>query len=52
MIRDLRDEQLEGTAEIPVLGGGSLSARQLIEGFLIGHLRGHLASMRAAAGTD
>lgn len=49
-IRALTDEQLDRTAALPLMGGKSLSAQQLIENGLIGHARGHLASMRAAAG--
>jgi hypothetical protein len=45
MIRGLSDEQLDRTG---TLFGGPMSAQQIIEDVLIGHLTGHLASIRAA----
>ena len=48
-IRGLSDEQLDRTASLPLAGGASVSAQQLIEGgVLIDHVRGHLASIRVA----
>jgi hypothetical protein len=49
-IRSLSDEQLDRTAALMMVGGRSLSAQQLIEAGIIGHIRGHVASMQAAAG--
>jgi uncharacterized damage-inducible protein DinB len=46
VIAGLSDEQLDRTAPF---FGGSMSAEQLIEGAMIGHAIGHLASMKAAA---
>lgn len=46
VIAGLSDEQLDRTAELFM---GPMSAEQLIEGAMIGHATGHLASMSAAA---
>src|SRR5512144_2792067 len=46
VISALSDEQLDRTGQIPM---GLMSAEQLIEGAMIGHAIGHLASMSAAA---
>ncbi|MGD9892528.1 MAG: DinB family protein [Dehalococcoidia bacterium] len=51
-IHALSDEQLDRTAALPMVGGRSLSAQQLIEAGIIGHIRGHLASMQAADGAN
>ena len=48
-IRGLSDEQLGRAASLPLAGGASVSAQQLIEGgVLIDHVRGHLQSILAA----
>jgi uncharacterized damage-inducible protein DinB len=49
-VRGLGDEQLDRTAPIPIAGGASMSAQQVIEAGLIGHPSEHLASIRAAVG--
>jgi hypothetical protein len=49
-IRALSDEQLDRTAAMPMMGGKQMSAQQLIEGGLIFHARGHVESMKSAAG--
>jgi hypothetical protein len=46
MVRGLSDEQLSKTAMLPL--GMELSAEQIIENVLIGHLVGHGASIQAA----
>lgn len=47
--RALSDEQLDRTGALPLADGASVSTQQLIEGgVLIGHVTGHLASIRAA----
>jgi hypothetical protein len=48
-VRGLADDQLRRTA--PVIGN-SMSAEQVIEGILIGHPQGHLASIRKAIGPN
>jgi ketosteroid isomerase-like protein len=48
IVAGLRDEQLDRTASAAFLGGAEISARALIERVLIGHVAGHLESMRAA----
>jgi hypothetical protein len=45
VIRQFTDEQLDRTAQ---LFFGPMSAEQLIEGAMIGHATGHLASIRSA----
>ena len=46
-VRSLSDEQLDRTASLPLAGGASVTAQQLIEGgVLIDHVRGHLQSLR------
>jgi hypothetical protein len=47
-VRGLIDEQLERTGTVPVFGNTSVSAQQVIERVLIGHLGMHLPSMKAA----
>lgn len=48
-IRTLSDEQLDKTGVLALAGGASVSTQQLIEGgVLIGHVTGHLESIRAA----
>lgn len=49
-IRTLTDEQLDRSAALPMVGGNALSAQQLIEMGMIGHIRGHVASMQAVVG--
>ena len=49
-IRTLSDEQLDTTGVLALAGGASVSTQQLIEGgVLIGHVTGHLESIRAAS---
>jgi uncharacterized damage-inducible protein DinB len=45
MVRGLSDEQLDRTG---TLFGGSMSSQQMIENILIGHVQGHLQSIRGA----
>jgi hypothetical protein len=48
-IRGLSDEQLDRTGTLALAGGASVSTEQLIEGgVLIGHVTGHLESIRNA----
>lgn len=48
-VRALTDEQLDRTSALPLAGGATVSTQQLIEGgVLIDHVRGHLASIKAA----
>jgi hypothetical protein len=47
-VRALSDEQLARTGPLP-FGGDPMTAEAVIEHVLIGHPRGHLASMQAAA---
>jgi len=48
-VRGLSDEQLVRAASLAVVGVASVSAQQLIEGdVLLGHVKRHLASIRAA----
>jgi hypothetical protein len=49
-IRTLTDEQLDRTAALPMIGGKTLGTQQLIETGMIGHIRGHVASMQTAVG--
>ena len=46
-VRGLTDEELEGKARFEP-AGAELTAAQLVEGVLLGHVTGHFASMRAA----
>jgi uncharacterized damage-inducible protein DinB len=46
-VRALSDEQLERSRPLP-FGGDPMTAEAVIEHVLIGHPRGHLASMQAA----
>ena len=46
-VRGLRDEELQGSGPLP-FGGDPMTADAVIEHILIGHPRGHLASMQAA----
>lgn len=48
VVRGLTDEQLDRAAVIPWEAGALVSARQLIERKLIGHIAEHLDSLRAA----
>ena len=45
MVRGLSDEQLDRVAEV-FAGDGTITAEQLIENNLIGHVQGHLANVR------
>jgi uncharacterized damage-inducible protein DinB len=45
-VRGLSDEQLSRTA--PLLGGPPMSAGQMVERILIGHVQGHLDSIKQA----
>ena len=47
MVRGLSDEQLDRAAEV-FAGDGTVTAEQLIENNLIGHVQGHLANVRQA----
>jgi hypothetical protein len=48
-IRALSDEQLDRSGSLPLAGGALVSTQQLIEGgVLIGHVTGHLESVRSA----
>lgn len=47
MVQELSDEQLDRTAIIPWEAGPPVSAQQLIERKLIGHIQEHLASIQA-----
>lgn len=47
MVRNLSDEQLDRSAEVV---GQRMTAQQLAENILISHVKGHLASIRAATG--
>lgn len=49
-VRGLSDEQLDAKAPLALAGGAEVTLQQLIEGgVLIDHVRGHLASIRAAS---
>lgn len=49
-LRGLSDEQLDRTGELALAGGATVNTQALIEGgVLIDHVRGHLASIRAAS---
>ena len=48
IVRGLSDEQLDRSA--PVLGGAPMTAEQMIERVLIGHVNEHHGSIRAAVG--
>jgi hypothetical protein len=47
-VRGLSDEQLQRTGTLP-FGGDPMTAEAVIEHVLIGHPRGHLASIQVAA---
>lgn len=48
-LRGLTDEQLAKTAALPLMGGATMSAEQLAEGLLVGHLAGHGQSLTVAS---
>jgi len=48
LVRGLSAEQLKRAAVVPIVGDSPLSADRLIEILLIGHIRGHLASLQAS----
>jgi uncharacterized damage-inducible protein DinB len=50
VVRGLSDEQLSRSAPMPLMGGAQVSARQMIENVLIGHLQEHSGSIRSALG--
>jgi len=48
-VRGLSDDQLDRTGELALAGGATVNTQALIEGgVLIDHVKGHLASIRAA----
>ena len=47
-VRGLSDDELKRSA--PVFGGQPMSAEQLIENILLGHIQGHFGSIKAAIG--
>ncbi len=47
-VRGLSDEQLDRSA--PVLGGPPMTAQQMVERVLIGHVQEHHGSIRATVG--
>ncbi len=47
MVRGLGDEQLDRAVEV-FAGDGTITAEQLIENNLIGHVHGHMANVRQA----
>ncbi len=48
IVRGLSDEQLDRGAPIALMGGQTVTAGQFVEVVLIGHPKGHLASIRSA----
>ncbi len=51
-IRELSDEQLDRASPWGLADDASLTAEQLIERHMIGHARGHLATIREAVGAS
>jgi hypothetical protein len=51
VVRDLDDAQLDSIATI-ITGMPPLTAQQVTERILIGHVRGHLATVRTAIGAS
>ena len=49
VVRGLQDDQLDRTASV-IAGAPPMSAQQVIEGILIGHVQEHSASIRSALG--
>jgi hypothetical protein len=47
IVRELSDSQLDNAAVIPIIRPEPLTAGQLVEGLLIGHINGHVASIQA-----
>jgi len=47
LLRSLSDEQLQKAADTPFMMGG-MTTEQIIQNILIGHVRGHLASIQRA----
>jgi len=47
-VRRLSDEHLDRSAPMALMGGAPVSARQMVENILIGHVREHTTSIRAA----
>jgi uncharacterized damage-inducible protein DinB len=50
VVRTLSDEQLDRTAKMTLMGGTEMSARQVIENVLIGHIGMHRQGIDAALG--
>jgi hypothetical protein len=50
ILRKLRDDQLDNRAPVPFIDNRVLSAEELIEHVLIGHIAGHMAGMQTAVG--
>jgi hypothetical protein len=48
MLRGLSDAQLDTTATIPLMGPDPVTAAQLAEDILVGHMNMHLDSLRSA----
>lgn len=51
VLRSLTDEQLDRSAPIAIYEGEEVTAGQLAERLLIGHVRGHLDEIRETVGT-
>ncbi len=49
MLRGLSDEQLDATAILPLLGPEPVTAAQVVENVLVGHINMHLESLQSAA---
>ena len=48
MLRGLSDEQLDTTGSLPLMGPDPISAAQLAENILVGHMNMHLESLQSA----
>jgi len=51
IIRGIDDDALDRTVPMPAMGGQEVSAQQLAEMILIGHITQHQGSIRSATGT-
>lgn len=51
-LRGLTDEQLDRSAPIAIFAGEEITAAQLADRLLIGHILGHLAEIRATIGSS
>jgi len=49
MLRSLSDEQLGKTATVAFMNNATVSAAQLAEMLVVGHVQGHLQSIKATA---